>query len=112
MNTASKYYLIGIFGTAMASLAGMLQERGYVVEGSDSDVYPPMSDFLERLGIRVYNGYRAENLAASKPDIVVIGNAPTALFHLLELSPQAQVFMGAVGNLSSLYDTMNAIAVL
>jgi UDP-N-acetylmuramate: L-alanyl-gamma-D-glutamyl-meso-diaminopimelate ligase len=59
----------------MASLAGMLQAKGCAVEGSDSDVYPPMSDFLERLGIRVYKGYRAENLIASKPDVVVIGNA-------------------------------------
>src|SRR6185436_3463513 len=75
MNTSSKYYLIGICGTAMASLAGMLQARGFVVDGSDSDVYPPMSDFLERLGVNVYKGYSAEHLAASKPDIVVIGNA-------------------------------------
>jgi len=59
----------------MASLAGMLQARGCVVEGSDSDVYPPMSDFLERLGIQVYKGYSADHLAASQPDIVVIGNA-------------------------------------
>jgi UDP-N-acetylmuramate: L-alanyl-gamma-D-glutamyl-meso-diaminopimelate ligase len=75
MTRASKYYLTGICGTAMASLAGMLQAKGYVVEGSDSDVYPPMSDFLERLGIHVYKGYRAENLMASQPDVVVIGNA-------------------------------------
>src|SRR5262249_4721195 len=75
MNTSSKYYLIGICGTAMASLAGMLQSRGCMVEGSDSDVYPPMSDFLERLGIRVYKGYDAAHFVESKPDIVVIGNA-------------------------------------
>jgi UDP-N-acetylmuramate: L-alanyl-gamma-D-glutamyl-meso-diaminopimelate ligase len=75
MDTSSKYYLIGICGTAMASLAGMLQGKGCRVEGSDSDVYPPMSDFLERLGIQTYKGYRAENLAAAKPDIVVVGNA-------------------------------------
>jgi UDP-N-acetylmuramate: L-alanyl-gamma-D-glutamyl-meso-diaminopimelate ligase len=53
----------------------MLQAKGYPVEGSDSDVYPPMSDFLDRLGITVYKGYRAENLIRSKPDVVVIGNA-------------------------------------
>ena len=75
MNLSSKYYLTGICGTAMASLAGMLQAKGYVVEGSDSDVYPPMSDFLEKLRIPVYKGYKAENLIASKPDVVVIGNA-------------------------------------
>src|SRR5215468_5188120 len=59
----------------MASLAGMLREKGYEVIGSDSDVYPPMSDFLDRLGIRVFKGYRAENLQEAKPDVVVIGNA-------------------------------------
>ena len=75
MNLSSKYYLTGICGTAMASLAGMLQAKGCVVEGSDSDVYPPMSEFLERLGIPVYKGYRAENLITSAPDVVVIGNA-------------------------------------
>src|SRR5678816_4378732 len=75
MNQAKKFYLTGICGTAMASLAGMLQAKGYAVEGSDSDVYPPMSDFLDRLGIKVYKGYRAENLIQSNPDVVVIGNA-------------------------------------
>jgi UDP-N-acetylmuramate: L-alanyl-gamma-D-glutamyl-meso-diaminopimelate ligase len=70
-----RYYLIGICGTAMASLAGMLQAKGLTVEGSDSNVYPPMSTFLENLGIRVFNGYREENLRQSRPDIVVIGNA-------------------------------------
>ena len=75
MKLTSKFYLIGICGTAMASLAGMLQAKGCRVEGSDSDVYPPMSDFLERLRIPVYKGYRASNLAASGPDTVVIGNA-------------------------------------
>ena len=68
-------YLIGICGTAMASLAGMLREKGYQVCGSDSDVYPPMSDFLDRLGIPVFKGYNAENIAKSKPELVVIGNA-------------------------------------
>ena len=46
-----RVYLIGICGTAMASLAGMLKERGYEVSGSDEHVYPPMSTYLERLGI-------------------------------------------------------------
>ena len=75
MDNARKVYLIGICGTAMASLAGMLGEKGYVVCGSDSDVYPPMSDFLDRHGIAVFKGYNAENLAKAKPDLVVVGNA-------------------------------------
>ncbi len=59
----------------MASLAGMLREKGYEVCGSDTDVYPPMSDFLDQLGIKVFKGYNAENIARAKPELVVIGNA-------------------------------------
>ena len=59
----------------MASLAGMLREKGYKVTGSDSDVYPPMSDFLDHLRIPVFKGFSAENIEKSKPDLVVIGNA-------------------------------------
>ena len=75
MQNAQKIYLIGICGTAMASLAGMLREKGYRVTGSDSDVYPPMSDFLDRLAIPVFRGYSAENIPRAQPDLVVIGNA-------------------------------------
>src|SRR5262247_2252112 len=59
----------------MASLAGMLREKGHPVCGSDSDVYPPMSDFLDRLGIPVFKGFNASNIEKAKPDLVVIGNA-------------------------------------
>ncbi len=75
MDSPKNIYLIGICGTAMASLAGMLREKGYRVCGSDSDVYPPMSDFLDKLGIPVFKGYSAENFSRTKPDLVVIGNA-------------------------------------
>src|SRR5438034_4366253 len=75
MKEIQKFYLIGICGTAMASLAGMLHAKGYAVSGSDSNVYPPMSDFLDQLGIRVFKGFDAENLRKSRPDVVVIGNA-------------------------------------
>jgi UDP-N-acetylmuramate: L-alanyl-gamma-D-glutamyl-meso-diaminopimelate ligase len=68
------YHLIGICGTAMASLAGMLQARGHRVTGSDENVYPPMSTMLEGLGIPVGQGYRPEHLEPA-PDCVVIGNA-------------------------------------
>ncbi len=75
MVSFKNFYLIGICGTAMASLAGMLREKGHSVCGSDSDVYPPMSDFLDGLGIPVFRGYTSENLEKAKPDLVVIGNA-------------------------------------
>ena len=68
------YHLIGICGTAMASLAGMLQARGHKVTGSDQNVYPPMSTQLEALGIEIFNGYQAAN-ADVGADCVVVGNA-------------------------------------
>jgi UDP-N-acetylmuramate: L-alanyl-gamma-D-glutamyl-meso-diaminopimelate ligase len=70
------YHLIGICGTAMASLAGMLVARGQKVTGSDQNVYPPMSIELDRLGIPVNEGFRAENLV-QRPDVIVVGNAIT-----------------------------------
>src|SRR6266851_611174 len=68
------YHLIGICGTAMASLAGMLQARGHRVIGSDVNVYPPMSTMLHSLGIKVLQGYSAEHLSPA-PDCVIVGNA-------------------------------------
>lgn len=67
------YHLIGICGTAMASLAGMLQARGHRVTGSDQNVYPPMSTQLESLGIEIISGYKAEN-ADVGADCTVVGN--------------------------------------
>ena len=67
-------HLIGICGTAMASLAGMLAERGFRVTGSDAAAYPPMSDFLAGLGIEVAQPFAAANLEP-RPDLVVVGNA-------------------------------------
>jgi UDP-N-acetylmuramate: L-alanyl-gamma-D-glutamyl-meso-diaminopimelate ligase len=69
-----KIHLIGVAGTAMATLAAMLKHRGHAVSGSDEHVYPPMSDFLAAERINVLEGYRADHLA-SPPDLVVVGNA-------------------------------------
>jgi UDP-N-acetylmuramate: L-alanyl-gamma-D-glutamyl-meso-diaminopimelate ligase len=66
-------HLIGICGTAMASLAGMLQQRGFRVSGSDAAAYPPMSGFLESLGIPVMQPFDEANLEP-RPDVVVVGN--------------------------------------
>lgn len=74
LSNVKRIYLIGIAGTAMASLAGMLQQRGYEVTGSDEHVYPPMSTYLERLGIPVLEGFTREHLEKFRPDLVVIGN--------------------------------------
>ena len=67
-------YLIAICGTGMTALAGMLKECGYNVSGSDLNVYPPMSTFLEKIGIKVNIGYDEQHLEPA-PDLVVIGNA-------------------------------------
>src|SRR3989475_9092768 len=67
-------HFVGICGTAMASAAAAMQERGFQVTGSDQNVYPPMSTFLADRKIQVISGYADQNLA-HKPDLVVIGNA-------------------------------------
>ena len=74
MNHPRHIHLIGICGTAMASLAGMLRERGFRVTGSDAAAYPPMSDFLAGLGIEVSQPFAEENLTPL-PELVVVGNA-------------------------------------
>jgi UDP-N-acetylmuramate: L-alanyl-gamma-D-glutamyl-meso-diaminopimelate ligase len=74
MGDKNHIHLIGICGTAMASLAGMLKERGFRVTGSDAAAYPPMSDFLRDLGIPLAQPFDARNLQP-RPDLVVVGNA-------------------------------------
>lgn len=67
-------HLLGIGGTAMGSLAGLLTEAGYTVTGSDKNVYPPMSHLLAELGVQVRSPYLPDNI----PDgcnLVVVGNA-------------------------------------
>jgi UDP-N-acetylmuramate: L-alanyl-gamma-D-glutamyl-meso-diaminopimelate ligase len=72
--TSKHIHLIGICGTAMASLAGMLKERGFGVTGSDAAAYPPMSDFLASLDIPVAQPFAEKNLEP-RPDLVIVGNA-------------------------------------
>jgi UDP-N-acetylmuramate: L-alanyl-gamma-D-glutamyl-meso-diaminopimelate ligase len=73
--TSSRHiHLIGICGTAMASLAGLLQLQGHRITGSDKAAYPPMSDLLRSLGIPILEPYAESNLTPA-PDLVVIGNA-------------------------------------
>jgi UDP-N-acetylmuramate: L-alanyl-gamma-D-glutamyl-meso-diaminopimelate ligase len=76
-------HLMGICGTGMGSLAGMLKESGYRVTGSDQEVYPPMSTFLADLGIEVIQGYGPENLRP-QPDLVIVGNVIT------QVNPEAR----------------------
>jgi UDP-N-acetylmuramate: L-alanyl-gamma-D-glutamyl-meso-diaminopimelate ligase len=74
MRDKKHIHLIGICGTAMASLAGMLQLKGHRVTGSDVAAYPPMSDFLRGLGIPILEPFSERNLQPV-PDLVIVGNA-------------------------------------
>src|SRR5262245_17792836 len=72
------FHLIGVCGTAMGSLAGMLKAQGHRVTGSDKAFYPPMSGELKRLGIETFEGFDAVHLHprdGASPDLVVVGNA-------------------------------------
>jgi UDP-N-acetylmuramate: L-alanyl-gamma-D-glutamyl-meso-diaminopimelate ligase len=69
-----RVHLVGVAGTGMGSFAGLLKAAGYDVTGSDQNVYPPMSDMLQKWGIETLTPYAAENLDRARPDLVIIGN--------------------------------------
>ncbi|MBA2077168.1 UDP-N-acetylmuramate:L-alanyl-gamma-D-glutamyl-meso-diaminopimelate ligase [Rhodanobacter sp. PCA2] len=71
-----RLHILGICGTFMGGVAALARELALTVEGSDANVYPPMSTQLEALGIRLMDGYKAEYLQPA-PDLVVVGNAMT-----------------------------------
>ena len=83
MEKAKHVHLIGVCGTAMASLAGMLLARGHRVTGSDAAAYPPMSDVLRGLGVELMQPYAEVNVAGpgrARPDLVIVGNAICLLY--------------------------------
>jgi UDP-N-acetylmuramate: L-alanyl-gamma-D-glutamyl-meso-diaminopimelate ligase len=90
-----RIHLSGIAGTAMASLAGLLRDRGHLLTGSDQDVYPPMSTQLEALGIPVRSPYSAANVPPDA-DTVVIGNA------LSRGNPEVEVVLDRKQRMSSM----------
>jgi len=72
--TVRTIHLIAVCGTGMGALACMLRDLGFEVTGSDQKIYPPMSHFLEKKGIRIMDGFREENISYA-PDLVIVGNA-------------------------------------
>src|SRR5206468_11056676 len=72
--SGSHIHLIAICGVGMASLAGLLQSKGYRITGSDQNIYPPMSTYLQEIGIDILAGFSPEHLS-HRPDLVIIGNA-------------------------------------
>ena len=71
---SKRVHVIGICGTATATLAAMLKHKGFDVRGSDQDVYPPMSEFLSAEQIPAMSGYQADHIT-SDIDLVIVGNA-------------------------------------
>jgi UDP-N-acetylmuramate: L-alanyl-gamma-D-glutamyl-meso-diaminopimelate ligase len=74
LSDRKRIHLIGICGTAMATVAALLRSRGHDVRGSDQNVYPPMSEFLAAEQIPTFSGYDAAHITADL-DLVVVGNA-------------------------------------
>src|SRR6476660_8192167 len=108
----SHIHLIAVCGVGMASLAGLLKSQGYRVTGSDQNVYPSMSTYLQGIGIPILSGYREEHLSP-RPDLVVIGNAvsrgnPEAEAVISQNIPYIS-FPQALGEF--LIDTRNSIVV-
>lgn len=71
---SKKVYFMGIAGTGMGSVAGLALQSGWQVAGSDANIYPPMSDMLNELNIKVTTPYDAKNLKEYNPDLVVVAN--------------------------------------
>ncbi len=97
-------HFMGICGTAMASLAGLLHSRGFKVTGSDQNVYPPMSTQLESLGIAIMTGYKRENLKV-RPDLVIVGNVISKKFE------EAQALLESDIPFTSLPQAMGALVI-
>src|ERR1700732_2168255 len=98
-------HLIGVAGTAMAPLAGMLAERGYRVTGSDSQLYEPTASLLKQMRVEVQKGFGPQNLAPP-PDLVVVGNVvtranPEALWHFFLGAKRVLMVAGTHGKTTS-----------
>src|SRR6202790_1743111 len=105
MQTFRHVHILGVCGTLMGAFAAFLRRSGIRVTGSDQNVYPPMSDVLENAGVRLFNGYRSENLTGldKKPDLVVIGNV------IRSDNPEARVAMEGGYAYSSLPEAMEKL---
>lgn len=97
-------HFMGICGTAMASLAGLLKDKGFKITGSDQNVYPPMSTQLRDKGIEIWEGYSASHLDP-KPDFVVVGNVISKHFE------QAQALLASDIPYASLPETVGELVI-
>jgi len=90
-----RIYFMGICGTAMGNAALLMRALGHEVMGSDTGIYPPMSDHLRGAGVDILEGWSADRLAQLKPDLVVVGNVASRghpeVEWLLEARTQAYI---------------------
>ncbi len=112
LKAGSHIHIMGICGTAMGNFAGLLKSMGFKITGSDQNVYPPMSEVLNKLNIEVFTGYQKENLIPA-PDFVVVGNVisrtmPEAEYLLASKIPYAS-FPESIGEM--ILKNTHAIAV-
>ena len=105
LKSAAKIHIMGVCGTAMSSLAGLLKEKGYHVCGSDRSFYPPISEELERMGIPTFKGYKAEHIH-SDLDLVVVGNV------ISQNLPEAQALLSSGLPYISLPEALNSFVIL
>jgi len=105
VNGNKRVYCIGIGGTGMGSLAGLLAESGFAVSGSDAKLYPPMSDYLAAWKIPVHEGYDARHVQEARPDLVVIGNVIRAD------NPEARAALDADFAVRSFSDALFELAI-
>ena len=74
MSDKKNFHFVGVCGTAMGSVAAAMKNKGYTITGSDENVYPPMSTFLESQGVEITAGFSADHIPEDT-DVIVIGNA-------------------------------------
>ncbi|WP_440994252.1 UDP-N-acetylmuramate:L-alanyl-gamma-D-glutamyl-meso-diaminopimelate ligase [Cysteiniphilum litorale] len=88
-------HILGICGTFMGALALLAREKGYKVTGSDQNVYPPMSSYLESQGIKLISGYEYD-IESFKPDQVIVGNTMRRGMPIVEylLNSELEYFSG------------------
>jgi UDP-N-acetylmuramate: L-alanyl-gamma-D-glutamyl-meso-diaminopimelate ligase len=69
-----RVHILGVAGTLMGAFAVFLKKKGVTVTGSDQNIYPPMSDVLNKNQITVFSPFKKENIDSAKPDLVIVGN--------------------------------------
>ena len=104
LKPSAKIHIMGVCGTAMSSLAGLLKESGYYISGSDRQFYPPVSEQLKQLNIKTFKGFNAENLQADM-DLIVVGNV------ISKNLPEAQAVLENNLPYVSLPEILNALII-